>query len=145
MSVSIQVIKDQLVRKGIRPSYQRIKVLEYLHQNKGHPTVDEIFNFLSPDIPSLSKTTIYNTLHAFVEAGLVRLVNINDDEMRYDILLSDHGHFQCEACGTIFDFAVDIDRIPIDGLNRFEINEKNVYFKGLCPNCLSQQKTRKKE
>ena len=137
LSVSIQTLTNLLALNGIRPSYQRLRVLEYLHQKKGHPTVDEIFHSLSPDIPSLSKTTIYNTLHTFVEAGLVRLVSINDDEMRYDILISDHGHFQCEACGTIYDFEVDIDCIPIYELDRFEIKEKNVYFKGLCPSCFS--------
>ena len=50
-----------------------------------------------------------------------------------------------EACGTIYNFQVNIDQIPIDGLNQFEITQKNVYFKGLCPNCLKQSKSIKKE
>lgn len=137
MEISIEFLTKTLTNKGIRPSYQRIRVLEYLYRQGCHPTVDEIFRALSPDIPSLSKVTIYNTLNAFVKAGLVRAVDIEDTKMRYDITLSDHGHFLCEACGTIFNFEVDIDKIPIEGLNQFEIAEKNVYFKGLCPNCLN--------
>jgi Fur family peroxide stress response transcriptional regulator len=138
MDVSIEFLTNKLTNKGIRPSYQRIRVLEYLHRKGGHPNVDEIFRALSPDIPSLSKMTIYNTLHTFVEAGLIRVVDIDDAEMRYDVTLADHGHFLCEACGMIYNFQVVIDRIPIEGLNQFKVKEKNIYFKGLCPNCLNQ-------
>jgi len=145
VDTSIEFLTNQLKNKGIRPSYQRVKVLEYLYRKEGHPTVEEIFRALSPDIPSLSKVTIYNTLHTFVESGLVRIVDIDDAEMRYDITLANHGHFLCEACGTIFNFKVDIDQIPIEGLNQFEIKVKDIYFKGLCPNCINQQSYRKKE
>jgi len=66
---------------------------------------------------------------------LVRTVGIDGSQMRYDITLADHGHFQCEACGTIVNFAIDIERVLIDELSPFEIHEKNVYVKGFCPNC----------
>ena len=145
MDVSIEFLTEQLKGKDIRPSYQRIKVLEYMYRTGGHPTVDEIFSALSAEIPSLSKGTIYNTLHTLVEAGLVRGVDIDETEKRYDITLSNHGHFQCEACGTIYNFKVIIDQVPIDGLDQFEITQKNVYFKGLCPNCLKQSKSAEKE
>jgi Fur family peroxide stress response transcriptional regulator len=144
MDVSIESLTNQLKSKGIRPSYQRVKVLEYMYQKGGHPTVDEIFRPLSADIPSLSKVTIYNTLRIFVEAGLLRIVDIDDTEKRYDITLTNHGHFQCEACGTIYNFQVNIDQVAIDGLNQFEITQKNVYFKGLCPNCLKQRTNRER-
>jgi len=140
MGLSSEALADKLHRKGIRPSYHRIRVLEYLYQQKeGHPTADEVFDALSRDIPSLSKTTVYNALHTFVEAGLTRVVDIDEVEARYDITLSDHGHFKCTACGAITNFAVDIDRMTISGLDQYHINEKNVYFKGLCPNCMNQQ------
>jgi Fur family transcriptional regulator, peroxide stress response regulator len=136
MQPSIQSLTRQLTSMVIRPSYQRIKVLEYLYEKGGHPTADEIFRALSSEIPSLSKVTIYNTLHTFVAKGLVRVVDIDDAELRYDITLASHGHFLCESCGTIFNFEVDIDQIPVRGLTQFSVNQKNIYFKGLCPNCL---------
>ncbi len=145
MDYSIEFLTRRLKSKAIRPSYQRIKVLEYVHQKGGHPTADDIFRALSGDIPSLSKVTVYNTLHTFVKAGLLRVVDIDDGEKRYDVTLADHGHFQCEACGTIFNFRVNIDQVPIEGLERFEITQKNVYFKGLCPNCLQPTANGRKE
>ena len=135
MEPSLDFLTQQLKSKGIRPSYQRIKILEYLFRKEGHPTVDEIFRALSADVPPPSKVTIYNTLHSFVAAGLARLVDIDEAEMHYDLTLTNHGHFLCEECGGIYDFEVNIDRVPIEGLSRFEITQKNVYFKGLCPNC----------
>ncbi len=144
MTESIKIITDRLVKKNIRLSYQRIRVLEYLHQKKGHPTVDQIFNHLSPEIPSLSKTTVYNILHILVEAGLVRIVSVDRVETRFDIMLSNHGHFKCDACGAITDFEIDVESIPFSDLGHFEIKEKNVYFNGLCPNC-TNQKNKKKE
>ena len=143
MNVSIEFLSEQLKSKGIRPSYQRIKVLEYMYQKGGHPTVFEIFNALSSEIPSLSKVTIYNTLHTLVEAGLLRPVDIDDSEKRFDITLTSHGHFQCEVCGTIYNFKVNIDQVPVEGLNQFEIKQKNIYFKGRCPDCLKQSRSRK--
>lgn len=145
MENSITYLTDQLKSKGIRPSYQRLKVLEYMYQEGGHPTVDGIFRALSADIPCLSKVTIYNTLRIFVEAGLLRIVDIDDAEKRYDVTLDNHGHFQCKACGMIFDFQVNIDQVPVEGLRQFEITHKNVYFRGLCPDCLEQITNRKKE
>jgi Fur family peroxide stress response transcriptional regulator len=106
--------------------------------------VDEIYKSLSPDIPSLSKTTVYNILHTFVEAGLVRIVSVDRVETRFDIMLSNHGHFKCDACGAITDFTIDVESIPFSDLSHFKIKEKNVYFNGLCPNC-AKQKNRKKE
>jgi Fe2+ or Zn2+ uptake regulation protein len=145
MDTSIEFLTSTLTNSSIRPSYHRIKVLEYLYRKGGHPTVDEIYRALSPEIPSLSKVTIYNTLHTFVNAGLVRVIDIDDSEMRYDVTLSNHGHFMCESCGAIFNFSVVVDQIPFQGLNKFEIKEKNIYFKGLCPDCVSQPFQKKKE
>ena len=140
MKPSFENLSDELLKKEIRPSYQRIKVLEYLITQRCHPTVDQIFNDLVKEIPTLSKATIYNTLNLLIKAKLVRVVTIEDNETRYDIKISNHGHFKCELCGTIFDFKVNIDNFMADELSEFKINEKNVYFKGICPSCLKYKK-----
>jgi Fe2+ or Zn2+ uptake regulation protein len=140
MKTSIEFLKNKLLEKGIRPSLQRIKVLEYLYQVMAHPNVEEIFANVSPQIPSLSKATIYNTLRSFAQAGLIRVISVDGLENRFDLTTSNHGHFKCDRCGTIFNFGIDIDSFPVEDLARFKISEKNVYFNGLCPNCLSLQK-----
>ena len=130
-------LKKQLIDKKIALSYQRLKVLEYLVQSHSHPTVDMIYKELKKTIPTLSKTTIYNTLRTLMQAGLVRGITIEDNETRYDIELENHGHFKCESCGTIYNFSTDIDSLQVEGLDDFKVNDRNVYYSGVCPKCLS--------
>jgi len=136
MERSFSNLADELKKKNIRLSYQRLKVLEYLTQNRCHPTVDKIYTELHDEIPSLSKTTIYNTRNNLAAAGLVRVITVEDNETRYDITMEDHGHFKCDSCGSIYDFDVDMDSVWTKELNGFRIEDKNIYFKGTCPNCL---------
>jgi Fe2+ or Zn2+ uptake regulation protein len=136
MKPVFEELKKKLNLKKINLSHQRLKVLEYLTQNRCHPTVDHIFTELHKDIPTLSKTTVYNTLRALAEAGMVRVITIEDNETRYDIDVENHGHFKCESCGTIYDFSIDIEALVSKDLSNFKINDKNVYFKGVCPRCL---------
>lgn len=137
MKASLEELEKELKRKNVNLSYHRLKILEYLTQNQCHPTVEQIFTDLHKDISTLSKTTVYNTLRTLAEAGLVRVITIEDNETRYDIKVENHGHFKCESCGTIYNFSIDIDSLISEELNNFKINDKNVYFKGICPGCLS--------
>ena len=57
----MDVVK-RLQNHNIKPSVQRIAIMNYLIEHRTHPTVDEIYTALSPSIPTLSKTTVYNTL-----------------------------------------------------------------------------------
>lgn len=137
MDTTIDTLKSIIQQRGLRASYHRIKVLEYLYIVRGHPTVDDIYLSLSREIPSLSRATIYNTLNAFVNCRLVHEISIDGIEKRYDASLENHGHFLCKQCGTIFNFHIDIDPIQVEEISQFEIHDKNVYFNGICPDCLN--------
>lgn len=140
MKIDFEDLVAELKNKNIRLSHQRLKVLEYLTQNYTHPTADQIYTGLHHEVPTLSKTTVYNTLNSLAEAGLVRTINIEDNEIRYDISTGDHGHFKCKSCRKIYDFKIDINSIEATDLNGFEINDKNIYFKGICPQCQMSDK-----
>lgn len=148
MDLQAKNLSAELGKRNIRPSYQRIKVLEYLIKNQFHPTADQIFTGLQGEIPTLSKSTIYNTLNTFIQSGLVKVLNIEDNETRYDIITESHGHFKCEECGAIFNFKINIDSFATEELKGFKVIDKNVYFKGVCPKCLlniNQGKNNRKE
>ncbi len=139
MKQSYEDLTNELKIKNIRLSHQRLKVLEYLTSHKTHPTADQIYTGLHEEIPSLSKTTVYSTLNTLADAGMIRVVNIEDNEIRYDITVEDHGHFKCESCGTIYDFNTDMASLQTGDLKNFSIRDKNIYFKGTCPMCLSNK------
>ncbi|HZJ84045.1 MAG TPA: Fur family transcriptional regulator [Syntrophomonadaceae bacterium] len=101
MNLQLENLADELEQRNIRPSYQRIKILEYLISNQHHQNAEQIFNDLRGEIPTLSKTTVYNNLNLFAAANLVRIITIDDNEARFDINTDNHGHFICEACGFI--------------------------------------------
>lgn len=131
-------LSTELISRNLRPSHHRIKILEYLTCNLTHPTVEQIFSDLHKEIPTLSKSTVYNTLNLFITARLVKILAIEDNETRYDLIMDKHGHFKCENCQTIYDFKINIDDFIADELNDFKIYDKDVYFKGVCPRCLSK-------
>ena len=91
-------------------------------------------------MPSLSKTTIYNTLNYLAELNLVKVLAIDDNEAHFDAVTETHGHFKCDSCGEIYDFDIQMDSFSTENLDNFKINEKVVYFKGTCPGCLSNIK-----
>ena len=85
MKLTFENLKQELKEKNVSLSHQRLKILEYLVQNRCHPTVEQIFSELQKDMPTLSKTTIYNTLRMLAKSGLVKVITIEDKETRYDI------------------------------------------------------------
>ena len=135
MGLTFEELRTVLEAKKIHLSYQRLKVLEYLVQNRVHPTADKIFTDLQEVTPTLSKTTVYNTLKLLVEADMAKLIKTDESEARYDINVNTHGHFRCDVCGEVFDFTINLDAIQLIDLQDYMINDKNVYFRGVCPGC----------
>ncbi|WP_207750704.1 Fur family transcriptional regulator [Anaeromonas gelatinilytica] len=131
-------ISEHLKKNGIKPSLQRTKIYEYLIENKNHPTVDQIYNDLVKDIPTLSKTTVYNTFNLFMEKNIITIITIEENETRYDADTTFHGHFKCDECGEVYDFDIDDIQINKDILKDFQINERHLYFKGKCKDCLKK-------
>ncbi len=145
---NVERVRKLLVSSGLKPTYQRLKVLEYLHKHKNnHPTVEMIYEALAGKIPTISMTTIYNTLNALLDKGLVSAETITGSEVRYDSVTNPHHHFLCLKCGKIID--IDI-KCPLalgkrKTINGHRIKEVHGYFKGLCEACYRKAKKRTKQ
>ena len=133
--MEIKNVAEYLKNNGIKPSYQRVRVFEYLVKKKNHPTVDMVFKALICEIPTLSKTTVYNTLKLFVEKNIVIVINIEDNETRYDADTSIHGHFKCVQCKNLYDFQFDEENLNIKAIEGFDFHQTHLYIKGICKNC----------
>lgn len=57
---------EQLIEHNIRPSVQRVAIMQYLLDHRTHPTADDIYTELVKTMPTLSRTTVYNTLQLLV-------------------------------------------------------------------------------
>lgn len=132
--------KEILQAKGFKPTFQRLRILEYLQQHKNHPTVEMIYEDLVKEIPTISKTTIYNTLNALVEKGIIRAITITGSETRYDYGRFWHHHFLCRRCGKVIDIDIQCPYLQEKQIKGHQIEELHGYFKGICKECLRKKK-----
>lgn len=135
-SISLDRMRVFLESKSVKPSYQRLKILEYLMKNRNHPSVDTIFQALCGEIPTLSKTTVYNTLSLFADKGIAVSLTIVNNELRYDLLKDPHAHFQCIECKRVFDIPMENELIFTSSIEDHRVEEIQVTYKGVCKNCL---------
>lgn len=119
---------------GLRASEQRIAIYRFLYHNRIHPNAIEIFEHLKTQHPSLSLTTIYNTMKIFEEYGLVTVLMTEENEQRYDINTDGHAHFICRKCGKLTD--IFTERAATYSIPQGYILEKTqVTLQGLCAEC----------
>ena len=131
---------DTLQAYGIHPSVQRIAIMDYLLKNRTHPTVDDVYVALCKVIPTLSKTTVYNTLHLLCEHGAAQLLTIDEKKVCFDGIVEPHAHFMCKHCGKLVDVELpDAMRTLRPDDSEFIVDEAHVYYKGICKSCASRK------
>src|ERR1700741_5446207 len=104
-------IRMKLAAAGLRPTRQRM-ALGYLLFSKGdrHVTAETLEEEALASRVSISLATIYNSLHQFTLAGLLREVAIDGSRTYFDTNVSDHHHFLVEGTNVL----IDIPRITVD-------------------------------
>lgn len=128
--------RKRLSEFGIKPSLQRIAILDFLIKNRIHPSADTIYNHLSPSIPTLSKTTVYNTLKLLEEERAIVSILIEDKSVRYDADITPHAHFKCKKCEQIFDIPIlETDKVEIANASELTVTDQQVYLYGYCKEC----------
>ncbi len=120
---------------GISPSYTRKRIYEYLEASKTHPTVDQIYKDLVDELPTLSKTTVYNVLNLFIEHRLVDPINTSNNEKRYEIRIEKHSHFTCTICQKIYDIPEVNLSYSLKDISGFQVDHEEVTLYGVCPSC----------
>jgi Fe2+ or Zn2+ uptake regulation protein len=130
--------KEILIQNGISPSFQRLQIYSYLRKNNIHPTAFKIYTDLKEQIPTLSKTTVYNVLKLLASKNLIREVKIEDNELRFDAILQEHGHFKCSECGKVKDIFYDKAFIEfVEKRNKITDIQFNII--GICEDCLNNK------
>lgn len=137
MSKSKDAIVETLKSKGLRVTPQRYAVYANLLNRTDHPTVEQLLHSLNQDFPMSSQATIYSSLQALREVGLVREVLLEEGVSRYDAKVSPHHHFYCSSCHGIHD--IPWEAFPPLSLNSsafpFEAESYEVTVRGVCDQC----------
>lgn len=130
---------QSLRQAGLRLTPQRAAVCGLLAASDNHPTAQMIFDQLRPEYPSLSLTTVYNTLEALVRLGAVNVLNnVGDVPTRYDANTAPHAHLLCIQCQRLVDFAsphVAALDAEAAAQSRYQLLGSYLLYYGLCPNC----------
>ena len=127
----------RLMERGIRPSVQRLAIIDYLIPPPIHPTIDDLYQALCNNVPTLSRTTAYNTLRMLSEKRASQMITIDDHRVCYDGNVESHVHFYCKKCGKIIDLFGE-QAPKLEGEKIVEgniIQEEQLYYKGICAKC----------
>ncbi len=112
----LQILKEH----KLKATPQRMAILKVLDKHT-HPNIDELYEEIKQDYPSVSLATVYKNVSTLKEIGLVAEVNMPNSKMRYDIYLEPHIHVICNNCQNV----LDIPRC--DDLNLYQKSiEKNL-------------------
>jgi len=129
---------ERLRTAGLKVTGPRLAILDVVERNRNHPSAEEIYHGLVKDHPSLSLSTVYGTLGAFVRAGLVRKLSEVDGRLRVDGTTTAHDHAICRRCGKIFDIehgVVSNTAPPSQLPGGLAVLEVRVEYDVICPGC----------
>lgn len=123
-----------LQEHGIKKTSQRVSILDYLIQNRIHPSADTIAQGLAMNL-----TTVYNTLEVLVSIDLVYVIDsIQDGKKHFDYFGHPHYHVVCRNCGKIVDGEnIDMHEFPTLAreASHYLIEQSSLEFTGLCEDC----------
>jgi Fur family ferric uptake transcriptional regulator len=119
-----------------------VAVLEAVHTHP-HADTESIFGAVRTSLPEVSRQAVYDVLNALTAVGLVRRIQPSGSVARYESRVGDnHHHVVCRSCGVIADVDCAVGDAPCltasddQGLlEGFAIDEAEVIYWGLCPDC----------
>ncbi|WP_281432330.1 iron response transcriptional regulator IrrA [Bartonella taylorii] len=113
---SIPMLEKRLRQNGLRPTRQRLELAHMIFsQGNRHIAAEELYEeAIALGVP-VSLATVYNTLHQFTEAGLLRIIAVEGSKTWFDTNTSNHYHFYIEGENRILDISCDLEKAPIIG------------------------------
>lgn len=110
-----RALADRLRSVGLRPTRQRIALAQLVFERGDrHLTAEALQDDALKSGVSCSLATIYNTLHQFTDAGMLRVLSLDSNKTYFDTNVSDHHHFIVEGTEQVFD--IDTDKLSVTGL-----------------------------
>ena len=114
---------------------KRAAVLQVLRESEGHLQADEIFRRVKHYYPKIVLATVYNNLHALVEAGHITHIKTADGADYYDKTVTPHEHAVCTACRKLFDVELSELSAWLRHQTKLKIASYDLILHALCPEC----------
>jgi Fur family transcriptional regulator, iron response regulator len=115
MTPNLDQEADRLRKAGLRPTRQRAVLSSLLFTDcMRHVTAEALHAEAEQAGEQVSLATVYNTLHQFTRAGMLRQVTVDGTRTYFDTNVAEHHHFYREEDGMLLD--IESDHITVDGL-----------------------------
>lgn len=123
---------------GLRVTAARVALLETV-RGGDHLGIEAIASRVRDRIGHVSLQAVYEALHALTAAGLLRRIEPAGSPPRFEGRVGDnHHHIVCRSCGVVADVDCAVGEAPCLTASEdhgFSIDEAEVIYRGLCPNC----------
>lgn len=129
-----------------RQTIQKDLVLQAVLSSCGHPDAEEVYQMIAAKHPNVSRSTVYRNLHNLVDENKIRLVKVLDGAEHFDRTLEWHYHIQCTMCNRVADITLEEhEKESIVDASGYEVQGKEVVYRGLCPDCQKKMQEALKE
>jgi Fe2+ or Zn2+ uptake regulation protein len=130
-------LEQALRADGCRITRQRSAILSYLATTDTHPSARQVYREVKKTVPDVSLATVYNTLGKLVRMHLLKLIDYESLDNRYDRDPGPHINLVCTGCGRIQDFEPGFPVPPEEVRARagFEVQDVRMEYYGKCAGC----------
>jgi len=127
--------------KGLRVTAQREAILDHLLATDQHPSARQIWEAARKKLPGISLSTVYSSLAELSRLGLIKELEFNEMENRYEGNLAHHINLICTHCGKIADYmtAHTIDMEHVRKATKFRAFQSRFELYGVCEGCAKKQ------
>jgi Fe2+ or Zn2+ uptake regulation protein len=132
----------QLREKRFKITPQRLAIVDVLIENRHlHPGANMIYKEVRKRTKSVSLSTVYATLADFSRQGLIKSLEFDRMENRYDVNLQEHVNLVCRQCGKIEDYRIPPSVEPKDVARKsgFMVTDARMEYYGYCRDCLAHR------
>ncbi len=135
---TIEELTAQVRSNGGKVTAQRLLIWQALYNNRTHPTAEELYQKLKQVSPTLSLTTLYNTLNELASWGEIRRIDNGDGSIHYDPFVEPHVELVCLACHKVVDSQSKPALLSApEEMDGFKIISHSEQYYGYCPVCRS--------
>lgn len=139
-----QELVDRLRARTVRVTPQRLAIAEAVLNSTDHPTVQQIYERVRNNFPSMTLATIYSTLGVLERSGLIQELPF-ERMSRYEPNMDPHVNLVCIGCENVMDADAGQEAVVrlknrIVNESDFQIAWQRVDFYGWCPNCAAEKR-----
>jgi Fur family peroxide stress response transcriptional regulator len=138
MKMTREEVIKKMKERGLKATPQRLAIIDVLIENMElHPGARLVYEEAKKKKKGLSLSTTYATLNELTRHGIIKTMQFDQMENRYEGNLEAHINLICEKCRKILDYKVpvSVDQGEVEKQTGFMITDTRLEYYGHCPEC----------